>query len=157
MATVTLNHYGITGSGPTVTEAKRDAGAQITQLVRDLEAGPHIEVAAGHTIVATRDAHGWGYSIVWPDGHIGRSGSGRADREETIRSARMHVADAAWTHEIGATMGDEAFLAQFKLSPADKRDLMGRWQWQRAYRRAVDNGASDETARDVASGRLHAA
>ena len=74
MPNVTIEYYGVTGTGRNVTEAKRDAGEQIRKAL-DGDYTPSLIHWRQYTVLMARDPKfGWGYRI-----------SHAAEQGETIR------------------------------------------------------------------------
>lgn len=134
MATVTIDYFGVEGSGKNVTEAKRDAGAKIQQLVKHCH--PRMYSRRGEHVVIYPDPHGGGwYSLLHADGDgetISSSScvSFRDAEESGVRHLLSNVRAIgdfdvpAWARRI------------IRDVPALIRDWKDNDAFQRAYRHA---------------------
>lgn len=105
---IKIDYYGVEGSGRTVTEAKKDAG----QKIRDMLAGsymPHVVTYRGWAMLVYREPFsGWCTRTIADDegirsGTDGGSCHGYNDQFDAMKAARMHVAQMAWTEADGLT------------------------------------------------------
>lgn len=135
----------------TDTERGQDqAVAECEQLVRDalerLDRGAHIGQWRGHTYVVSPDAHGW---RLWcdvfsrTDYYTAQAGT----RDEAIDSILSHLAANIWTVDVE---DDTAFVDG--LPYPVRTELIGRFKWYREMKRLMDNGYTDQEARDIIGG-----
>lgn len=145
---VHITYYGMDGIGRTVTEAKKDAGAKIERLVKELT-GPTMGVIHGVPCCLWRDRGGWSYQILSPDSDhsfVKRWGSGRyetaAEAEASMRYslAQDHCLDQDWEQ-----WRDE--LPSREL----RHDLERYRRWQLDYKRLRAEGKTDSDAHALAS------
>ena len=142
MPTVTVEHYGVTASGRTVTEAKRAAG----ELIRERLAGdynPYLVEYRGYvSLVYRTPSDGWVSRLI-SDGADGLrtgtiyGGSGVSDRAEAIRKAQVHVAQLGWQAADGLTVPD------FIRDESDRRDLESHYRFFQRHASAKARGLSD--------------
>lgn len=140
MSTVTVDYYGVSGTGRTVTEAKRDAGEKIKRMVNR---SPKIWAHNGHAVVFSPLADGWMIQFIHPDsaGRIMSSqSSGGTDEEEAIYNALKHLID------MSRNVGEYPIPAWFP-GHVDTKRMVGEWKhadsWQLAYRAAQAAGEPD--------------
>jgi hypothetical protein len=158
--TIRITYYGMDGEGATVREAKAAAGNKLEQLVKDVESGPQIYSFSDRLAIVARTRHSWGYRLVENNKPMGGGAYGFESFADAQRSALSHMADLAWSHDIG---DDRAFAAEaIKCLEAANRergraidDLVYRWQWQRRWKAARDRGFDDNEARNIAGGLTH--
>lgn len=138
---VTITYFGVEATGRNVTEAKREAGKRIEQMI----AGDYAPVLLSHRgqaiLVYRTPESGWSSVIVCDDAGLreGRlSGSSlRDDRREALRSAAEHLAQLTWQPEDGTS------APQFLIERGDKHsaDDFRRWaEFQLRYREAIAKG-----------------
>jgi hypothetical protein len=149
MPNVTLEYYGVIGTGKNVTEAKRDAGEQIRKAL-DGDYSPALIHWRQYTVLVWREPKlGWGYRISHPDAQgaeiyerMWLSYSGE-NREEVLLSLVKHIADIA--RPIGEDPKEslpffqilhhrEAVNAYREFADTCRRND----QFQRRHRHAVD-------------------
>ena len=158
--TIRIAYYGMEGEGPTVREAKADAGKKLERLVRDVESGPQIYSFGDRLAIVARTRYSWGYRLVENNRPMGGGAHGFENFADAQRSALSHMADLAWSHDIG---DDRAFAAEaMRYLEATNRerdraveDIVYRWQWQRRWKAARDRGFDDNEARNIAGGLTH--
>lgn len=119
---VTITYHGIEATGRNVTEAKRNAGKRIAEMI----AGDYAPVMLSHRgqaiLVYRTPECGWSSAIICDDAGLrdGRlSGSSLRDsRDEAIRSASRHLAQLTWMPEDGtnppAFLTDRDSVSEFK-------------------------------------------
>jgi hypothetical protein len=158
--TIRIAYYGMDGEGPTVREAKADAGNKLERLVKDVESGPQIYSFGDRLAIIVRARYSWGYRLVENNKPMGGGCTGFENFAAAQRSALGHMADLAWSHDVS---DDRAFAAEaMKCLEAAHRergraidDLVYRWQWQRRWKAARDQGFDDNEARNIAGGLTH--
>jgi len=103
MSKVTIEYFGMSGEGRTVTEAKRDAGSKIESALKG-HYTPTIISWRGWSMLIYREPSGWHYrGIVSPEHGVTEGkvwGNGAYDAEEdALRAARHHMAQNGmdWT------------------------------------------------------------
>jgi hypothetical protein len=158
--TIRITYYGMDGEGPTVREAKANAGNKLERLVRDIESGPQIYSFGDRLAIIARTRYSWGYRLVENNKPMGGGTYGFENFADAQRSALSHMADLAWSYDVS---DDRAFAAEaIKCLEATDRDcdrvidgLVYRWQWQRRWKAARDQGFDDNEARNIAGGLTH--
>lgn len=164
MREIKLTYCGIEAAGRTVTDAKKQATRDLTRLVHDIRRYPPTVVACkGNAQLVYRGAESWHILAIASDGEF-RTGfngysCGYASRDEAIRTAAHHVADLSWQFDVS----DDAQFARDALAPYLPADILDRevrervdyWAWQRRYRKAKDDGYSDNAAHQIAGGLGH--
>ena len=135
MAKITLDYYGMTGTGATVKEAKLDAGRQIEQALNG-DYTPSLIHWRQYTVLMAREPRqGWGYRISHPTPEHGETiqermwlNGGHEDRDACLLQLVKHIAD------IARPTGEnpEASLPFFNILP-------GHTMQHDAYRDFVDN------------------
>lgn len=149
---ITLDYYGVKGEGRTITDAKKNAGEKI----RDMLAGrydPTILTYRGQSVVVFRTPAGWdsrtihhtgdgyGQEKVLANGHY-------KDEKEAIRKAKSHLAQQTWKHEDGKK------VPEFIKEVGEIDDYL-RWiEFQMRYKAARDKGLSDHEAHMYGCGSL---
>jgi hypothetical protein len=145
---IIVEYFGFRGDGSTVKEAKLDAGRKIAAL----HVGhwlPELIEWRGEAALVYRTLDGWEYTFIQHDGGALRTRGiaiGDGTFAGTVRAARRHLVDIAWR------FGDpvDLFPEWFKNSE-DRRDIIGRREWQIRYRRLKAEGKSDGEAHQLAS------
>lgn len=149
MATVTVEYYGMSGSGRNVTEAKRDAGRRIEAALSG-HYTPEILSHRGIAILVYREPQGWCNRIIAdPERGIiaGRiHGSNHGTREECVRAALNHLAQLGWTHD------DDDEAPDFVKDRADRADFRSWVTFQRRHKRARESGLNSNDAHAYACG-----
>lgn len=106
MARVTIEYYGMDGTGATVTEAKKDAGAKITAALTGSYT-PHVLTHKGYAILIWREPNGWHNRIIAdPSDGIRTDSRGMGfcpgdSERDAIRGAQRHLAQLGWQHDDG--------------------------------------------------------
>ncbi len=121
MATISIEYYGVEGSGRTVTEAKKDAGRKIEQSLAG-SYKPEIVTHRGFAVMVWREPSGYSVAIIVdPDGGGVRERLCEChyqSKEDAMRSARHMVAQNTWTAEDGTSapefMTDRNEIAEFR-------------------------------------------
>jgi hypothetical protein len=145
---LTLKYYGIEGTGCTVTEAKKDAGAKIEKALSG-SYRPIVLAAGGETIICWRNPeYGWSYGWL-RDGDISGTSSGRGDREDCECSARRHIGMNATDWRTCLRPEDVDPIVK---EAADRREIAQMCAWQRDYHRAIAAGLDDNDARNLIGG-----
>jgi len=153
--------HGMTGFGPTLTEAKMDAEHKIAMLIDDLGRAPEIYAIGDWAIMLWRGAHGYCTRIVKePDGWRSTNRYGglcqHSGNYETVRySAINHVAQLAWSLDAhdGELIGMAVGLLPSRGDndePLHRASELARYfKWQRDYAAARAAGKTDEEAREA--------
>lgn len=152
MPQVTIEYYGVSGTGRNVTEAKRDAGRKIEQA---LSRSVDVRCWRGHTLVVAPTAYGASYVVCSPDddGPRGLSCS-CGDFDDAWESGVRHLIDLARTrHEDTA-----AILPRWigpKLKDRLIRDCAESDAWRDRYDAAIAEGRDCNQAHAIACGMAH--
>lgn len=153
MKTVTIEYCGMAGSGRNVTEAKNDAARKLVTLVHDIQSGPSVVDVYGEKAIVWRHDDGWRYAIVDVGAGYGRNysmmHSGHGSKAETEMAARYHLAQNLWRLTVE---DDWRYCTECGLDDERARELVSWAMFQRAYREAIERGADDNMARQVAGG-----
>jgi hypothetical protein len=148
--TINLTYYGMEGTGRTLTEAKKDAGAKIERALSG-DYSPRIIRRKGYAALVYREPSGWHYCCLANEHGLVRDdlpGSMYCGTlADAIDSATFHVAQNAWDGEEG-----EAFDALAKGLSRERKSELHTWSlWQLRWRHAVKHGFSREEAWQWAS------
>lgn len=157
---ITIEYFGVKGTGETVAKAKQDAGHKIERCFAEGFAPTIVSLKDRYNawaLVMRADADHWGYRIyedVPAQGHgtalVMRASPfsmGHNSRENAILSARRHLAQ--WVMKVhDDTCTGLEFLAG---EPKEARDHLEYIAWQRSYRRLREQGLSDVDAHDKAT------
>lgn len=97
MNTVTVQYYGVHGTGATVKEARANAGRKV-QAAMERHYSPTLVKWCGMLGIVLATPEGWTYTIVWPDTTDGTNScpciqGARDDRAEVLRRMKRHMAD----------------------------------------------------------------
>lgn len=158
---VTVAYYGVEGTGRTVTEAKKDAGAKIEkQLTGTYE--PVIVSYRETAYVIYRTPDGYHAMPIMSGGKIredhSRISCGNYDRHDVILAIRQHVSQLEWKPEDGETI-PELLKPIGQLMPDSFRraqaDYLTWVKWWMRYRTAMEAGKNDNDAREYAGGRTN--
>lgn len=137
MKTITLDYYGMTGQGRTVTEAKQDAGRKITEALSG-DYTPRVYSFGGNTWAVWRTPRGIVSGRVLPDGKFGGTClHGRDTFEEACYTTRFHLA------QLGCDITSDEIPS---ILPGDEKSIREFSWWlgfQRAYRHAKAGGKND--------------
>jgi hypothetical protein len=144
MPTVTVDYYGVEGTGRNLTEAKRDAGEKIRKAL-DGYYSPTVLAHRGWAILVYREPAGWCWRIILDakDGiRAGKVYASANDETESdaIRSASRHLAQLGWEASDGTE--PPAFLRD----RADRREFEVWAEFQLRFRKAKAAGMSDNDA-----------
>jgi hypothetical protein len=141
MGTVTVDYYGMSGTGRTVTEAKKDAGAKVTRALGGYYT-PTVVAHRGYAILVYREPTGWNTRIiVCPqdgirEGKVWGSGD-HATEGEAIRAAQCHIADLGWCESDGLD------APEFIKDKGDRAEFRYKAEFQIRYRKAKAVGLTD--------------
>ena len=153
MATVSIDYFGMPGSGRNVTEAKRDAGRKLQEAMTG-SYNPVLLHWRGYCIFVWRTPNGWESTVTHdPEGEFGvirKEGTlyggthADCDREEVVRRCWEHLAQLGWKHEDGTNpppfLKDRRSIADFKT-----------WaEFQIRFKAARERGMSDDDAHSYA-------
>lgn len=144
---VTVDLYGVEGTGRTVTEAKQDAGTRIESFFRGSHT-PEVLHWRGYVALAHRlPGLDWCYGLVaTPEGVregpvMSLSGTGYATAAECLKDAGRHLADLGYQEE------DDLTPPPFLVDPKDVAEFVRKVKWQRRYTLARGSGLTDWQAR----------
>ena len=144
MATITMDYYGMSGTGKTVKEAKADAGAKVSAALRGSYT-PIILTHRGYAVLVARSPQGWDYRTIYsPQDGIAEGrvwlGSNYETEEDATRSALNHLAQMGWAP------GDGTNAPEFVKDKAARGEF-SRWaEFQTRYARAKAAGLNDNEA-----------
>lgn len=133
---ITLKYYGVEGTGRTITDAKKDAGAKIEQMLKG-DYTPYLLRHGEYMALITREPHyGWGYRLIHPDtlGRMFTTSCGPGGFAECLSRAKYHVAQL-----VGHYDG-------LDLDPDERRSLDSYYTFQDVYAELMAIGATDEQA-----------
>lgn len=140
-----LTYFGMEGSGPTVREAKADAGRKI-------------EAALSGRYVPFLIRHGAYLAIIWREPTCGALGYAYKVCDADTGTGSVEGYSSGWTQEevrgvcakhLAQLSGSTTGLEQF-LSAADIRDAAAYSAWQMRYASARREGQDDAGARQAA-------
>lgn len=155
MSKVTVEYHGVTGVGKNVTEAKRNAGEKIREMIAG-NYTPEIIAYRDCAALVWREPDGWRYRLInLGDGEGLRHGpqygtlghwTGADGKSETMSAARYSLAQCGWSPADGTTMPEI-------LKNADRRahDEFTSWaQFQVRYALAKARGMTEIDCHDYA-------
>ena len=146
MKQISLTYCGMYGEGPTVKEAKQDAARKIEKVLSG-EWSPKIISHCGLYSIVYRSPMGWFYSSPRSFNETTECTMGSFETvEEAERSARRHMGQNLWSPADGLR------VPGCVVHPVDIQFLTSWCKWQLAYKSATEAGASNEEARNMASG-----
>ena len=145
MATkVRITYYGMDGEGETVTKANLDAGRKIEVALEGSYTPKLLGKLDSWHVIMWREPRGWSYKIMdgeenaqnytYPEGLFGCQGD--SSYEDTLRSARRHLAQVAI---------DVSYLTDNHDIEAWRRDR----RCQDAYKAAIALGKTDTEAHHI--------
>lgn len=160
MATVRVTYYGMDGEGRNLTEAKRDAGRKIEEALAG-DYTPEVVAYRGYVALVARDPAGWDHRlIVTPEdgprvGPAPMHGGNNREKDDAVRSARMHVAHLGWT------LADGLVAPEILRSRDEQREFLSWAEHQIRYAAALAAGlghwqAHSYAGRDPARPELQA-
>jgi hypothetical protein len=135
--------YGMEGSGPTASAARKDAIARIERATKGSRT-PEILAYDGNAMLLYRDLDVWRYAPIYDQGEFRTSpigGSFYDTREECYDRAACHLAQNAQQLYEWWTVED---VPEFVTSEEDRRFLVGYARWQRAARHAQKMGLDSQ-------------
>ncbi len=149
MATVTVEYYGMTGTGKNVTEAKRDAGRQVEAALKGSYT-PEIFTHRGTAILLYREPDGWKARIIVDPqrGAIagpvhGNSYSG----DDDLNAIRQYVNE--WLADITREATDTEPPA-FLKGGERIREWHRKQEFLRRYQEGRERGMNDHEAHSYA-------
>jgi len=147
MAAVTVEYYGVEGTGRNVTEAKRNAGAKIERLVKAAGRSPEVVAFGGYAYLVWQEGDTVRARIVAdPDGvRVGvLHGTEYADWKEALRDVRRHLAqlgcDTASDEVPGILAGDAEGVREWRAYQDTQRRFL------RAKAAGAESGEQHEYA-----------
>ena len=144
--TIKIEYFGMPGEGPTVKEAKLDAGRKIEAALHGSYA-PTFLTFGDYTALVWREPTGWGYRLLSEKDNT-LYASCNDSRDEAMRRAKRHLAQLA---EL--TIPDEEILAY--VHKDDRREIENGIRWQREMRDLAAQGYTDQEARYISGGMGH--
>lgn len=143
MKTVSVEYYGMHGSGRTLKEAKEDASRQLKKAMAGYYTPMYLS-AGDEAAILYRTPHGWHYSFV----RDGKMSEGCAvcgdDRNDAEQRLRRHLGANATDWRTCLTADDVHPIVR---DQRDRRDIATGCKWQRRMRKALDLGLDDQNAR----------
>ena len=151
MSSVTVDYFGVSGTGRTVKQAKEDAGSKIRRVVKHVS--PRVWTWRGWSVVVYVTPEGEGYMLIHPDDdgrkHCCSFGS------DCEQSAVKHMLSNARNGE-----GDFE-LPEWLPNSVVGKDLIAEWKrndkFQAAYRAARETGIPDHECHEVACSAMWSA
>lgn len=155
MTAVSIEYYGMNGSGKNLTEAKRNAGAKIERALEGTY-WPSVISFKGWLAFIYRDpVSGWWYQLLSPEEQ--RNFAIKATRihgttnydefEDAVRHARSHLAQCLI--DPSDTMTYE-HTNEVILNDADRKEHAYQCNWQLCYRTWSNLGKDDNECREHA-------
>lgn len=144
MKTIKIDYMGYEGEGKTVKEAKLNATKKVQSALKRLEHKPILIKMRNYSAIIYPAAYGW-ESKKWKDGEDpDNSGTNLncGDQKETILDCRKHLAQLTWIIEDG--------LNHPGLTIEENKDLVSWFEFQIRYKKAIDQGLTDQDAFDYA-------
>ena len=147
----TIELYGVSGTGPTIREAKADAGRKIERLTRERT---YAYAHRGHALFVYPTTEGACYTIISPkaDGPV-HCCACCADVADAIKGGIRHLLD--YDRPVGdvdmPSWVPSAYVAEFV------DDFTRRDRFYAAYREAINAGETDVQAHETASRAMWAA
>ncbi len=147
MATsISLTYFGMPGTGRTVTEAKKDAGAKIEKALTG-HYTPRVLNYRGWAFLVYREPHGWASAVIaQPDG-FRESLCTRSQNDQTEKEAVAHaqeqLAQLGWEDTDGTEA--PAFLTTLQA-----REFREWAEFQLRFREAVRRGMGHNDAHSYA-------
>lgn len=143
---VTIDYFGMQGTGRNVTTAKKDAGAKITAALSG-DYNPAIIECRGTAALIFRTPTGWMWrTIVDEDGishGVVYGNGGYGEKQEVVDTVRYHLAQQAWQPEDGETPA-------LSLDKSQRYEF-SRWvEFQLRYREAKERGMDSTDCHDYA-------
>ena len=139
MATVTVDYFGVSGTGRTVKEAKLDAGRKIESAISK---SPKVYSYRGRSVFIYYRPGGAAYVIVHPDSEGESLCSSTCSTDDAERSALHHLL------QIARKEGE--YECPSWVPREYRKEFVRDWRhndgFQRAYRKAREMGLAD-TAR----------
>lgn len=144
---VTIDYFGMSGSGRTVTEAKQNAGRAIKAAL-DGSYTPEIIAWRGTGMLVHREPNGWCYRIITePDGST-REGPvygcpNDKDKAAALLAASRHLADQGMRET-------DTEPPEFLKDRESRGEFMYKLEFLRRYRKAQRAGMNDNDAHSYA-------
>ena len=144
--TIKIEYFGMPGEGPTVKEAKLDAGRKIEAALNGSYA-PTFLTFGEYNALVWREPTGWGYRLL-PSKEDTLYASCADSQDEAIRRAKRHLAQLAH-----GSVPDEEILAY--VHKDDRRVIENDIRWQKEMHDLIAQGYTDQEARYIAGGMSH--
>jgi hypothetical protein len=144
-----VGHYAIVGplctaDYTTPQGAAEAAETAVVEALTRLERGAFVFVQQGLVGVVSPDLYGWTSRIIDPAAPSDSSTMSHGTREACVAEMRYHIAQRQWTL---ACEDDFAYVLGIEgLSPAQWRELLDYFAWQRSYAYLRTQGKSDTDA-----------
>ncbi len=138
--TVTIDYYGVEGTGKNLTEAKKNAGEVIRATLKRVATPPRIIRLKNWMVLIWADAHGWCHKVQEIDaiesGHLYGCSHSSGSEDDVVVAAKRHLADCV-------TMTDAEAVAFFSSHPSPDKNSLSEWRrkqgFYRAYHYAKEN------------------
>ena len=145
--TISVDLYGMTGTGPTKAEAKQDAERRLTAAMTGLYTPQIFRFPAGYIgVIAREPGSGWQYAILGPGDTTKRYGvscSGIESADNAERALRQHIAQNL------LFVTDENGL-EVLTNETDRHNHKLYIAWQEYYKELRAQGYSDTDAHRLA-------
>ena len=136
---ITIEYFGVSGTGRTVTEAKRDAGVKLERMAKSY---PSVYAYRGASVFIVANSDCWSIRHTWPDseGQVCSSSSCGGSKDDAIAYGVHNLLTA--TRHIG-----EYEVPAWAKHLIDVADTIKGWRgndaFQLAYKQAVKNNEAD--------------
>lgn len=147
---VTIQYFGMEGTGRTLTEAKQDAGRRIEKAVTGSYL-PFVQSYRGQSVLVWRELERWQFRLLTDyetgavrDGFVYGCGAGQDTFDDVVKAAKYALAQTTWQPEDGD------FPPDFLKSEDIRREFKSWAAWQLRYRAHRANGMSDVDAHRAA-------
>lgn len=150
---ITVEHYGVEGTGRNVTEAKRDAGIKIAWALRDHT--PNVITWRGHVGLYWRTPTGYATATIDPsDKHEGYTycwcSTCEHDEATICSEVMLHLMDMTMTRDDWANIDVDSIDWPRRMLPKHRDDFRTRVAFVRRYNRAVSAGLNTNDAHEYA-------
>ena len=144
--TVHIEYFGMPGSGPTLKEARADAGRKLERAMKETYR-PRVIRFCDHLAIVWREPdNGWRYGRVGEDGELQGSIGSPETLDQAVARAQYDQAQLAWSPEAD----DEEVLGF--IEDLTSRGELRRWvEWQRRYDAYRKAGKGDVEAHEAAT------
>ncbi len=150
---VTLDYYGMTGTGKTLKAAKEDAGEKLRAALKG-DYSPVILAHRGNVVLVARSPSGWDFRTICDadtgprPGTVHLCGSNYDTQEGALRDAAAHLAQMGWV------VADGTESPEF-IRDREQRANFERWAtFQLRYAKAKATGCTDHESHCYGCGAL---